>query len=60
LGGVEFALVLLLVPITGVPAAAATTAALVYRGATYWLPTAVGGLSTAWLQGRQSGGARTR
>ncbi len=51
LGGVEFALVLLLVPITGVSAAAAATAALVYRGATYWLPTVIGGLSVALFRG---------
>jgi uncharacterized protein (TIRG00374 family) len=52
LGGVELAIVLLVVPITAVGADVAASAALVYRGATYWLPTVVGGLASAWLEGR--------
>lgn len=52
LGGVELAIVLLVVPITAVGADVAASAALIYRGATYWLPTVVGGLTSAWLEGR--------
>ncbi|MFB6146459.1 MAG: YbhN family protein [Halobacteriaceae archaeon] len=52
LGGVETALVLLIVPATSVPPAVASAAALVYRGATYWLPTLVGGVALAWLEAR--------
>lgn len=51
-GGVEFAIVLLLVPTTGVSAATASAAAIVYRGSTYWLPTLVGGLSVVTLESR--------
>ncbi|GGL50089.1 lysylphosphatidylglycerol synthase transmembrane domain-containing protein [Halocalculus aciditolerans] len=51
-GGVEFAIVLLLVPTTGIDAATASAAAIVYRGATYWSPTIIGGLCAALLQGR--------
>lgn len=51
-GGVEFVLVLILVPTTGATAAAATTAAIVYRAGTYWLSTAVGLVSTLALQRR--------
>ncbi|WP_435155402.1 lysylphosphatidylglycerol synthase transmembrane domain-containing protein [Haladaptatus sp. DFWS20] len=50
LGGVEAALVLLLVPITGVSAATAGAAAVIHRGATYWLPTMLGGVTTAMLE----------
>ncbi len=53
-GGVEAATVLLLVPTTGISAATAGAAAILYRGATYWLPTVLGGIATAWLQGRTS------
>jgi hypothetical protein len=53
-GGVEAATVLLLVPTTGVSAATAGAAAIIYRVATYWLPTVLGGLAAAWLQGRTS------
>ncbi|MFB6308568.1 MAG: YbhN family protein [Haloarculaceae archaeon] len=42
-GAIETVLVTLLVPTTGVPAAVATSAVLIHRGATYWLPTLVGG-----------------
>ncbi|WP_135827726.1 lysylphosphatidylglycerol synthase transmembrane domain-containing protein [Halorussus halobius] len=50
LGGVEAALVLLIVPITGVDAGTAAAAALLHRGATYWLPVLVGGSATAMLE----------
>lgn len=53
-GGVEAVTVLLLVPTTGVSAATAGAAAIVYRVATYWLPTVVGGVAASWLQGRTS------
>lgn len=49
-GGVEAALVLLLVPTTGVGAATATSAALVFRAAVYWAPTVLGGGAAAWLE----------
>lgn len=50
LGGVEAALVLLIVPITGVDPATAGAAAVVHRGATYWLPVLIGGSATAVLE----------
>ena len=53
-GGVEATTVLLLVPTTGVTAATAGAAAIIYRGGTYWLPTVLGGIAAAWLQGRPS------
>jgi conserved hypothetical protein len=43
LGGLEAAFITLLIPTTGVPASVATAAVLLYRGATYWLPTLFGG-----------------
>lgn len=52
LGGVELAVVIIIVPITAVSAEVAASAALIYRGATYWLPTVTGGITTAWLEGR--------
>jgi uncharacterized protein (TIRG00374 family) len=55
LGGVELAVVLIVVPITAVSAEVAASAALIYRGATYWFPTLVGGLAAAWLEGRVGG-----
>lgn len=48
-GGVEAALVGLLVAGGGVPLAPATAGVLVYRGATYWAPLTVGGIVTAVL-----------
>ena len=51
-GGVEFAIVLLLVPTTGVSAGTAGAAAIVFRAATYWVPTALGGLSVVALESR--------
>ncbi len=47
LGGIEAALVALLVPTTGVAASAVTAAVLVFRGAVYWMPMVVGGVSTS-------------
>jgi len=43
LGGVEAALVGLLVSTTGIDPATASAAVVVHRGATYWFPTVVGG-----------------
>ena len=54
-GGVEFAIVLLLVPIAGVTAEAATAAALISRAATFWLSTFLGGAAAGWLQGHPTG-----
>jgi uncharacterized protein (TIRG00374 family) len=51
-GGVEFAIVLLLVPTTGVSAGTAGAAAIVFRAVTYWVPTALGGLSVVALESR--------
>lgn len=48
-GAIEAVLVTLLVATTGIPAALATSAVLVHRGATYWLPTLVGGGVASWL-----------
>ena len=50
LGGVEAALVLLIVPLTGIDPATAGAAAVVHRGATYWLPVLIGGSATAVLE----------
>ncbi|GAA0225956.1 lysylphosphatidylglycerol synthase transmembrane domain-containing protein [Haladaptatus pallidirubidus] len=60
LGGVEAALVLLLVPITGVTAATAGAAAVIHRGATYWLPTMLGGVTTAMLEADNANGELPR
>jgi uncharacterized protein (TIRG00374 family) len=49
LGGIEAAFVALLVPTTGVPAATITAAVLLFRGAIYWLPVVIGGVTTAAL-----------
>lgn len=43
LGGVESVFIALLTPTAGVSATVATAAVLIYRGATYWLPTLFGG-----------------
>ncbi|WP_340097849.1 flippase-like domain-containing protein [Salinibaculum salinum] len=43
LGGIETVFIALLTPTAGVSASVATAAVLVHRGATYWLPTLVGG-----------------
>lgn len=53
-GGAGSAVVLLaglLVAVAGVPAAEATAAALVYRTAAFWVPTAIGGVVTAGFVG---------
>ena len=49
LGGIEAALVALLVPTTGVAVASITAAVLVFRGGMFWLPTAIGGVSASVL-----------
>ncbi|WP_435073586.1 lysylphosphatidylglycerol synthase transmembrane domain-containing protein [Halorubrum sp. HHNYT27] len=49
LGGIEAAFVALLVPTTGVAAPTVTAAVLVFRGAVYWLPMLIGGLSVSVL-----------
>jgi uncharacterized protein (TIRG00374 family) len=49
LGGIEAAYVALLVPTTGIGAAAITAAVLVFRGATYWMPLGIGGVVTSVL-----------
>jgi len=43
LGGIETAFVILLVSTTPVAAATASAAIVIHRGATYWLPTVIGG-----------------
>lgn len=48
-GGVEAALVGLLVGLAGVPLTTATAGVLIYRGATYWTPLLFGGVVTAVL-----------
>jgi uncharacterized protein (TIRG00374 family) len=48
LGGLEAAFVALLLPL-GIPASVAFSAVLIHRGATYWLPTLVGGGAAAVL-----------
>ncbi|MFW5918613.1 MAG: lysylphosphatidylglycerol synthase transmembrane domain-containing protein [Halanaeroarchaeum sp.] len=50
LGGIEAAFVALLVPTTGIPAAAVTAAVLLFRVAIYWMPVVLGG-STASFYG---------
>jgi uncharacterized protein (TIRG00374 family) len=47
LGGIEAAYVALLVPTTGIEASAITAAVFAFRGATYWMPIAIGGASTS-------------
>ncbi|WP_435175515.1 lysylphosphatidylglycerol synthase transmembrane domain-containing protein [Halorussus sp. AFM4] len=48
-GGIEAALVGLLVAVGGVPVAGATAGVVLYRGATYWAPLLFGGAVTAAL-----------
>jgi len=43
LGGIEAAFVALLAPTTGVDVSAITAAVLIFRGAVYWMPLAIGG-----------------
>ena len=47
LGGIEAAFVTLLVPTTGVAASATTAAVLIFRGAIYWMPVLIGGISVS-------------
>ena len=47
LGGIEAAFVTLLVPTTGIEASVVTAAVLIFRGAVYWLPTLIGGVSVS-------------
>ncbi|MFD1564187.1 YbhN family protein [Haloarchaeobius amylolyticus] len=47
LGSIEAAFVTLLVPTTGIPASAITAAVLIFRGAIYWMPILIGGLSVS-------------
>ncbi|MFC4544417.1 YbhN family protein [Halosolutus amylolyticus] len=47
LGGIEAAFVTLLVPTTGIPASAVTAAVLIFRGAIYWMPILIGGVSVS-------------
>lgn len=49
-GGVDAVLILLLVGTAGVPTAAAAAAALIHRGATFWLPLLFGGGAVAAIQ----------
>ncbi|WP_247000424.1 lysylphosphatidylglycerol synthase transmembrane domain-containing protein [Halosolutus gelatinilyticus] len=52
LGGIEAALVAMLVPATGIAAPAVTAAVLIFRGAVFWMPILVGGGSIAALGAR--------
>lgn len=52
LGGVEVVLVVLLLAVTGLPAASAYAIALVYRVASYWFALGVGGVAALWVVGR--------
>ena len=52
LGGVEFVLGALVTATTGIPLATVTAAVLIHRGATYLLPTVVGGGTAAVLADR--------
>ncbi|WP_265110538.1 lysylphosphatidylglycerol synthase transmembrane domain-containing protein [Halosolutus halophilus] len=47
LGGIEAAFVTLLVPTTGIPASDITAAVLIFRGAIYWMPVLIGGVSVS-------------
>jgi len=47
LGSIEAAFVALLVPTTGIPGSAITAAVLIFRGAIYWMPVLIGGLSVS-------------
>lgn len=49
-GSVDAVLILLLVGTAGVPTAAAAAAALIHRGATFWLPLLFGGGAVAAIQ----------
>ncbi|WP_436348793.1 lysylphosphatidylglycerol synthase transmembrane domain-containing protein [Natronorubrum sp. FCH18a] len=47
LGGIEVAFVTLLVPTTGIAASVVTAAVLIFRGAIYWMPVLIGGVSVS-------------
>ncbi|WP_226042884.1 lysylphosphatidylglycerol synthase transmembrane domain-containing protein [Natrinema sp. DC36] len=47
LAAIEAAFVALLVPITGIEASAITAAVLIFRGAIYWMPVVIGGVSVS-------------
>ncbi|AGB17317.1 hypothetical protein Halru_2742 [Halovivax ruber XH-70] len=47
LGGIDLAFVALLVPTTGIAASTVTAAVLIFRGAVYWMPIVVGGISVS-------------
>lgn len=47
LGGIEAAFVTLLVPTTGIEASAVTAAVIIFRGAIYWMPVLIGGVSVS-------------
>ncbi|AHG01496.1 hypothetical protein HALLA_03645 (plasmid) [Halostagnicola larsenii XH-48] len=47
LGGIDAAFVTLLVPTTGIGASAITAAVLIFRGAIYWMPVVIGGISVS-------------
>lgn len=47
LGGIDAAFVTLLVPTTGINASTITAAVLIFRGAIYWMPVVIGGLSVS-------------
>ena len=51
-GGVEIALVVLLVALTPLAAGPAAAVALVYRLASYWFALVIGGLATMWVIAR--------
>ncbi len=53
LGGVEAALVGLLVALAGLPVEVAAAVALVYRAASYWFVLLTGGTAALWLLWRQ-------
>ncbi|ACV47419.1 MULTISPECIES: lysylphosphatidylglycerol synthase transmembrane domain-containing protein [Halomicrobium] len=55
-GAIESVLATLLVATTGVPSAVALSAALLYRGATYWLPILVGGGVASFLGADRAAG----
>lgn len=54
-GSAELLLSGLLVAGAGLASPTATAAVLLYRAAAFWLPTAIGGLVTAWILGRSTG-----
>lgn len=49
LGGIETVLVGLLVPLVGVDLAPASAGVILYRAASYWLPTVIGGVVASFI-----------